>query len=104
MSITVAPRGRTLELTGIGRLAIVTAMLAKTIRRPDWKKTGGRAPKYPYDAIIGTLGTTRAVYVPVTPDQLSAARSAMHKTLARKGYVPRIRMDKGGLAVWVERP
>lgn len=79
-------------------------MLAKTIRRPDWKKTGGRAPKYPYDAIIRTLGTTRAVYVPVEPASLAAARSAMHKTLARKGYVPRIRQEGDGLAVWVERP
>ena len=79
-------------------------MLTKVIARKDFPKTGGRAPLYPYEQILATLGTTKAVFLEVPTDRRISVRSAIYKGLRRRGFTPRIRLDKGGLAVWVERP
>ena len=78
-------------------------MIHTLIDRPDFEYTGGRAPIYPYERILNTLGTARAVFIPLDGRRLEQIVSSIGKTVRRKGYRFRHRKEKDGVAVWVER-
>jgi hypothetical protein len=73
------------------------------IDRPDFERTGGRAPIYPYERIYGTCGTPRAIFIPLDGRRLEQIVSSIGKTVRRRGYRFRHRKIKDGVAVWVER-
>ena len=73
------------------------------IDRPDFQYSGGRAPIYPYERILNTLGTSRAVLIPLDGKRIEQIVSSIGKTVRRKGYRFRHRKEKDGVAVWVER-
>ena len=82
---------------------VLSAMRHSLIDRPDFQYSGGRAPIYPYDQILATLGTSRAVLIPFDGKRIEQIVSSAGKTVRRKGIRFRHRKEKSGVAVWVER-
>ena len=72
----------------------------RVIKRPTTPAGRGAPPRYPYEEILGTLGTDRAILLDgARPEQIV---SAVGKTVRRRGYRFRHRREKQGVAVWVE--
>lgn len=78
-------------------------MRHKVIPRPDFDPTGGRAPIYPYREILATLGTEKAVLIPLTSKRPEQVISSIGKVVRRQGLRFRHRREKAGVAVWVEK-
>ena len=75
----------------------------RIVSRPDFKRTGGRAPKYPYDALMATLDTETALRIPYDGAKPESVVSALTKAANRRGLRFRHRRKAGSLDGWVER-
>ena len=77
--------------------------ISRLVKRPAFRTTGGRAPIYPYDEILATINTDRALLIATDGRRPEQIISAVGKTVRRRGYRFRHRREKGGVAVWVEK-